>query len=164
MIALAASLRDCHCCFIKCSHCSLQMQTCCDSCCPWAATAVAGAAADCCKLSQRRLCHIAMHGLATHHSISCSHSNMAVQSLATHLSSFCGHSSSEECTGYALLSLPVSLFGSSYICLSTINTPPQSHARPDHKDNLDSLSAALVSTDSFKCDGTDAPQELCGAC
>ncbi len=148
----------------SCYTVAFSIKTRCHSCCPWAAAAVAGAAADCCKLSQHRLCHIAMHGLATHHSIFCSHSNMAVQSLATHLSSFCGHSSSKECTGYALLSLPVSLFGSSYICLSTINIPPQSHARPDHKDNLDSLSAALVSTDSFKCDGTDAPQELCGAC
>ena len=150
--------------FIKCSYCSLQTHTCCDSCCPWAVTAVAGAAADCCKLSQHCLCHMAIHGLAKHQLLSCSHSNMAMHGLATHLSSLCGHSSSEECISYALLSSLVPSFGSSCVCLSTINTPPQSHARPDQKDNLDSLSTALFYTDSFQCDSTDAPQELCGAC
>ena len=115
---LAHDQVDCPCCFSKSAHCSLQTRTCCGSCHPWVATAVTGNAADCSKLSQRLLCHMAMEGLATHQS------------------SFCCHSSTKECISYALLSSLVPSFASSCICLSTINTPPQSHVRPDHNDNL----------------------------
>ena len=142
MIALAASLRA--------YTAAFRLTTFCDSCCPWAAAAVAGAAADCFKLSQYHLCHVAMHGLSTHHSSFCSHSDMAVHGLATHLSSFCGQSSSEECISYALLSLAALSLESSCVCLSTINTPPQSHARPDHTNDPDSSS---VSHQSFSSQG-----------
>ena len=166
MIALAASLRDCPCCFITslplllhyviALAASLSVYT--------AAVRLrhaviyavlgrllqsTGAAADCFKLSQRCLCHLAMHGLATHQS------------------SFCSHSSSKECTSYVPLSSPASFLGSSCVCLSTINTPPQSHARPDHTNDPDSSSVSnqsFIPKDSFKCDVINVSQGLSGAC
>ena len=88
--------------------------------------------------------------------VSSSLSHMAVHGLAKQQSSFCSHSSSKECISYALFSSPVPSFGSSCVCLSTTNTPPQSHARTDHNDDLDPFSTSKVSfvpKDSFGCDG-----------